>query len=198
MAFVYAPPPSDGELRQGEILTGLYELQPRRSPTATIEDEEIPVEPIIHPRVMIMTADCDLLQDFSARTSYEDRIGDTGIEQEISNMLPSVLLCDLYIQEELRSRVPKGSEIWRRIEQNQNERYQHLISAPIVNSDSDRLPDLYMDFKKLITIPPYWLYKGLERPDTYKLKREAVVPVIYLQQVMHRFFGFQSRIGTPD
>jgi len=198
VAFLYEPPPGSGEMRQGEIISGVFELQPRRAPIAISEGDEVTVEPIIHHRMMVMTADCDLLQDFGARQSNKNSVGDLGIEQLISNLLPAILLCDLYIQEELQSRVAPGTDIWKRIAGNSDERYHHLDASQISGVSGEGLPHLFMDFKKILAISGHWLYQGLEAPNDAKIERIAIVPPIYLQRLMHRFFSFQSRIGNPD
>ncbi len=183
MAFTYVRHNSPC-LRQGEIIDNLFEFK-LQIPTQESIDyvrERAKFDPIIHPSVILVSQDCDLEWDYKAR--FEGA--------SVHKLIAHILCCSLFSRYEITDETKQKSRMFELVKQNQDERYHHFVPAPY------GIPDLYMDFKKLITIPPYWLYKGLERPDTYKLKREAVVPVIYLQQVMHRFFGFQSRIGTPD
>src|SRR5207244_2645541 len=42
-----------------------------------------------------------------------------------------VWLCDAFDEDEIRTHLPKGSETWRRVRQNQDDRYHHLDAAPI-------------------------------------------------------------------
>ena len=79
--------------------------------------------------------------------------------------------------------------------QNQDERYHHLGSSAVVGSPEKELPDFYLDFKKSLTLPTHWLYQGLESSLVARL---AVMPPIYLQDLMHRFYSFLGRVGVPD
>lgn len=196
MPFIYTPSQPVGELRQGEILSGMYDLQVCHEPIAPVEDGDIPVDPVLHPLVLVMTADCDLLQDYQARANLGEKRGEIRVDRDEPGLLPYVLLCDLFLESELKSSLPQGSEIWRRVRQNQNERYHHLASAWIgLEADQRWLPHLYMDFKKILATPPQWLYRAL---DKAAIKREAVIPSIHLQRTMQRFYAFQARVGEPE
>jgi hypothetical protein len=57
------------------------------------------------------------------------------------------------------------------------------------------MPELYIDFKRVFGVFTAELYDGITNGGVI---RKAVVPSIYLHDLMHRFFGFLSRVGVPD
>jgi len=191
----YEDPPSSGALRQGEILGDLWEHRPVRSGGASRGSDGSEIQSLLHPRVIVMTADCDLEQDFTVRFD-DDRPGNYVdiLERDYVNsaLLPHALLCDVYEATEIRSRTPPGTEGWRRIQQNQNERYHHFGAADV--NQGGELPDLYLDFKKTFALPVEDVYAGLGG----KVVRLAVVPPVYLHDVIHRLYNFLSRVGLPD
>ena len=146
--------------------------------------------------MIVLTADCDLLQDFKARFAGDkpqDQCPPESFESHPASLL-DVLLCDVYEEAQIRGRI-QGSDIWRRVKQNQDERYHCFASADVGDPTRRRLPDLYLDFKKALTLPTDSLYEGLRNKG---VERVAVVPPIYLHDLMHRFYGFLSRVGVPD
>jgi len=194
--FTYDIPPNSGSLRQGEILGDVWEHRPLYPPVE-IPREPLEVTSVYHPLMVVMTADCDLYGDFDARfpdqhaqEQYQSAVEDENHPKH----LPHTLLCDAYKEEQIRLRIG-GSDLWRRIKQNQDERYHHFGPATIGNPPVDKLPDLYLDFKKVLALPTRSLYEGIR---TQGVKRLATVPPIYIHNLMHRFYGFQSRVGLPD
>jgi len=150
--------------------------------------------------MMVMVQDCDLLWDFQARFPtdeaqevYEPEAEDIDAHK---NCVSRTTLCDVFRHEELRDRVP-GADVWRRIKQNQDERYHHFEPANIScpqGDERDPLPDLYLDFKKTLALPTRQLYQGLRSGD---VSRTAVVPPIFWHDLAHRFFGYLSRVALP-
>ena len=196
MPFEYLNPQTSSALRQGEIISDVYELQPQHPPTQISSDESnVTVQPIYHPRLIVITADCDLLWDYEARIKIQKEQQSINIEErENASIMPHVLLCELYEQAELRARVT-GSDLWKRIRQNQDERYHHLPSASVGNPRVSELPDLYLDFKKAFSLPTNHLYEAL---DSSLIGRVAVMPPVYLHDLMHRFYSFLGRVGVPE
>lgn len=198
MPFTYEVPPQVGAIRQGEILTGICEYRPRLAPIAQTHQTAVDVVPIHHPYMIIMTADCDLDWDFKARfanqevvESYDDEV---ILQQEaMAAIIPHILLCEVYDSTAVRARVP-ASNLWKRIRQNQDERYHYFEAASIGESMSEQLPDICLDFKKTLALPTQSLYNGI---CARGIKRFAVVPPIYIHDLMHRFYGFLSRVGLP-
>lgn len=175
---------------QGEILSPVYEhrsnLPATKSPCGVV-DVFVPYE---YPRLIVMTANCDLLWGYDARKESND---------EDPKSMPHILLCRLYEEAEIRNRPYINSRVWGRIRDNQDERYYHLDAANIRNPAEGYLPDLYMDFKRSLSLPTRNVYMGIENPDaSSRINRVAVAPPIYVHDLIHRFYSFLSRIGTPD
>ncbi|MGB7621019.1 MAG: hypothetical protein WBN92_01600 [Terriglobia bacterium] len=108
-----------------------------------------------------------------------------------------VLTLDAYEESSIRTQVAKGSDIWRRVKQNQDECYHHLKEAQIrgANPGPQDIPDLFISFKKFMSIPAQHLYDGILEGG---IKRMALIPDRYVHDLMHRFYSFLSRVGTPD
>lgn len=179
-----------GALMQGEILSPVWEHRSSFPAIQLPSGVDIDFEHIEYPRLIVMTANCDLLWDYDARK-------ESGGEN--LKTMPHILLCRLYEEAEIRDRPQINSRIRGLIKSNQHERYHHLDVANIGNPAEGKLPDLYLDFKRSLSLPTRNVYLGLENPDTSsRINRVAVVPPIYIHDLIHRFYGFLSRIGTPD
>lgn len=184
MALVYEQP-GPGALRQGEILA---QVCLHRSLSPSIEVDDLDIESIVHPFVIVMHADCDLEQDYAVRFS-----GD-AFDVNSPKLIPEILICDLFAEAEIRTRNAMDSAMFRRAKQNQDERYHRLHAASIEGRDGE-LQDFFIDFKRSFMERPRSLYAAIE---TGYCSRIAIVPPIYVHDLMHRFFGFHSRVGTPD
>lgn len=229
MPFVYSEPPTSGPLRQGEILADIWEHRPLPAPVEIPKDQQgnVPVQSIRHLLMIVMTAVCDLEWDYAIRFPKGTDSGESeaaiqssasqSLEQEHPTLVPHVLLCEVYEEGTIRHRVP-GTDVWKRISHNQDERYHQFHSAfigeppvdvlpdqyldskknlalPTESLYVDVLPDLYLDFKKTLALPTESLYMGLRIGG---VRRVAVVPPIHIHDLMHRFYGFLSRVGLPD
>ena len=198
MPFRFEIPLNPGSLVQGEILFEIWEHRPVTPPVELQEGTAIEVDPIRHPMMIVMTAVCDLEQDFGVR--FQDPSSHPAYEPaEFDNELPQLvqhtLLCDVFTREEIRPRFSGMTDIWRRIERNQDERYHHFESAPIGASETEVLPDLYLDFKRSLTISTANVYQGIRDGG---VKRIAVIPPVYLHDLTHRYYGFLARVGLPE
>jgi hypothetical protein len=147
--------------------------------------------------MVILSPDCDLEQDFNSRFHDErDNVNPDPVAREIEepHRLPYVLLCDVYERDQIRPRFTGMKDVWRRLEKNQDERYHHFAEAPLSGTDPPvMLPGFYLDFK-ILTLATQRLYEAIGAG----VKREAVVPPIYLHDLVHRFYSFHSRVGIPD
>jgi hypothetical protein len=198
VAFAYETPPQLGALRQGEILAGIYEYRPRIPAMQQTVSTTVDVLPIRHPRMIVMTADCDLDWDFKARFPdhhvIECCVDEVLLQQEaLPAIIPHILLCEVYESANVRARVP-ASDLWKRIRQNQDERYHYFHTAPIGKPSTGELSDICLDFKKTLALPTQSLYNGISARG---ITRVALVPPIYIHDLMHRFYGFLSRVGLP-
>jgi hypothetical protein len=182
--LIYEPSPNSGALRQGEILGGIHELRPLHPAVAVADGTDVEYQLHRHPIMIVMTAECDLVRDYEARFDEPEELVP---EVDHPRLLPHLLLCEVYEHSRIRGRVG-ATDLWKRAVQNQDERYHHLLAAPIW------LSDLYMDFKKTLSLPTESLYAGIENGGIHRL---AVVAPIYIHDLMHRFYGFLSRVGVP-
>lgn len=193
MPFSYLPPPSDGSLRQGEILSGIIEhravicAQP-------LEERNVPVESIPHHLAVILSADCDLEQDFNTRflrKSLADGSQSTSVDESDHHLFPYIAVCDLFPPSHVRGRF-NHKELWKRVVQNQDERYHHFVDQ---GCNIQSLSDVYIDFKKAFALPIMAVYRSI---IDKQVQRVALVPEIYLHDLMHRYYSFLSRIAVPD
>jgi hypothetical protein len=191
--FQYAAPASSPELRQGELLRNVWEHRSVQTSPAT---PEVPpqVLAVYHEVVVVLTADCDLLQDYNDRPSADP--SSSPEDPNSHRLLAHVLLCDAYDGAPLKVRFQQ-SRLWSRVEKNQDERYHHLDAATVGDEiqGATTIPDLYLDFKKAFGLSPESIYEGIRTGHVVRL---AVIPPIYLHHLMHRFYGFLSRVALPD
>lgn len=192
---LYAPS-VEGKLRQGEFLSGLsISKLPIDAVTRTIDGlqagESLSFVVRSHPYVLVVSQDCDLEQDFTLRQTQPAVAPD--------QLLPSVLLCEVFTAEELRGRKTGpdkiGSDMWKRIRQNKDERY-HFFESVAVGADKlgAGLPELGVDFKRYFTIPTDELYLRMDRGHAQRRCR-LVSP--YLEHLTTRFAYFQCRVALP-
>jgi hypothetical protein len=183
LSFCYLPIESP-HLRQGEIIENLFEFIPRVAAGETTEAEKTTkLEKVSHPLVVVVSQDCDLESDYGAR------LGD----REKDKLLVHVLLCDLFTMEEVRFRSNLKSDLFKRVRQNQDERYHHFLEGPLTCS-SQRLPDLYADFKLTFSQPVDFLYWLISSGGA---ARRAIVPEPYLRDFIHRLHSFLGRVPVP-
>src|SRR5262245_18048578 len=132
---VYTTDELDRELRQGEILSDVTEYR------YDSQSRDVKVE--MHKYVLVATQDCDLVEDYSAQVG-------------------TVLLYKAYPAEDVRTTLPQGRDIWKRVIQNKDERYHLLESVEASNDRSGQgLPALIIDLRQLFTIPAIELYRQI-------------------------------------
>lgn len=188
MVSRYDIPPESFPLRQGEVLCNLLEVIPATSEIEDLSDETktVPVYPTHYPFAIIVSQDCDLIHDWNARNQKE---------QDESKLLTHIQFCELFQESEIRTPGKFDTQMWKRVRQNQDERYHHFDEAPIGESDQDSLPHLYADFKRIFSLPvdyAYWL------TPTGPSTRKAVLQDPYLRDFIHRLHSFLSRVPLPE
>lgn len=105
---------------------------------------------------MVLTQECDLDWDFKARNGEPDQ----NLRER--KLVPNILLSEIMDADRLRQRI-QGSDIWKRIVRNQDERYYFF--PPIASTEDllgQGLPALVVDFKRVFTIPSAELYLRME------------------------------------
>jgi len=165
----------------------------------------------------VLTALCDLEQDYNARRVDAPR--------DDPRLLPHVLLFDLYEESSLRHRF--DTKQWRRVRQNQDERYHHLDAEMVgdlaepeeppagermgeLAKDADEPPmearadasterlhvpaHLYIDFRRPLGISTEQIYLALAGK---LIERVAIVPDVYVHDLIHRCYSYLSRVGIP-
>ncbi len=195
MPLSYEASQAAGELKQGELLRGVWEHR-AQYPAIQPPEEPIDLNSLQHPLVIVTNPACDLLHDFRARFPNQqarEALGPALEDENLPAIVPHLLLCDAYEENQIRGRIP-GGDIWRRIGSNQDERYHHLVAAAIGDA-GDGLPDLYLDFKRALALPTQSIYDGIRKGG---IERVAVLPSLYAVDLAHRLFGFLSRVGLPD
>lgn len=199
----YASVPPGNRLHQGEILAGLVRV---RQSLDSIGNDNVRVEETTHPFVLVLTQDCDLSQDATARGIEAQALADPLLlndeefrkkhENAPKYQIVNVLLCEAVPTSELKAYVPPGKDIWKRIIQNKDERYQCLEAVPSEqDSTSGGVPSLACDFKRFFTVPADEIYKRIKLGQIARRSR-LVTP--YAEHLLHRFCNFQARVPLPE
>jgi hypothetical protein len=173
-------------LRQGEIIENLIEVGPRIPPGQTTIDVRLntEVDIIYHPYAVVVSQDCDLEWDYRARQG----------EAQDDKLLRHVLFCDLFSHDGVVVHGHLNTDLFRRVKQNQNERYHRLAEAPIYGIEQG-LPELYADFKAIFSLSVefvYWL------TSSGHATRRGFLPSPYLQDFVHRLYTFLGRVAIPE
>jgi len=183
---VYRPSTADGRVWQGEILQNVIQIKPSVESIQNNEEGVIDVDPVPHELVIVMSQDCDLLQDYNQRHAGQE------------GTLPNVLLSDLYLAEILRAKVRAQEHLgrydWKRIVQNQHERFHYLQRVePDQDQQGQGLTAIAIDFKIYLTMPADELYARL----AMGIHRRCILNSPYVEHLAHRFFKFQARVALP-
>jgi hypothetical protein len=186
VSFSYDSAPQTGALRQGEIITKFWEYQ--AAAVGAPEANEVSFQPIFHPILVVLSPDCDLEWDFEAR--QRQREGESHPWEALSHpkVIPHIIACDGFEKSSVQTRSGMNSGITRQISKNSDERYHCFPEA-------SPLPDMILDFKQAQGFPTHLVYESIRLGNT---ERSAKVPEPYLYDLMHRFYGFLSRIGVPS
>ena len=171
---------SRGALHQGKVLSGVKQYV--RVPS---EDDAAEFMVIVHSYCVVLSQECDLDWDYSARAKVDD---------SSSKLLRNVLCCMAEEEGDIRQSKGLTSDLWRRVKKNKDERFQYLEECPI-NHDStgDGLPPLVLDFKGYFTVSTSELYDQLKTDA----KRRCRLTTPYAEHLSLRFAGFQARIALP-
>lgn len=190
---IFQPSPSHGALRQGEIVTGIFQ---RIVKPETIDDEEPTIQPIEHPYAIVVTQDCDLDRDFRIRESPKNE--DNFSEEQSLRLLPSVLFCQMVVADVVRRRKDDGinTKTWDIVSSNRDERY-HFLQAVEKENDAwaEGLPELCVEFRRYFAIPTDEVYSRLEISE---FQRRCKLMVPYRDHFGLRFAFYQCRVALPE
>lgn len=180
----YAAVAAAERLYQGEIIAGV--IQVRQNLDTIGGDAARRVEEIVHPFSVVMTQDCDLEQDFRLRNQADEKL----------SSLVSILFCEAVTTSELKGQLPQGKDIWKRVIQNKDERYQCFESIPSSQESlAQGLPCLGCDFKRYFTVPSDEVYR---RIALKQITRRCRLLTPYAEHLLSRFCSFQSRVPLPE
>ncbi len=177
-------------MRQAEVLKDVLEIRAGRitwDSAGAVQD----VGWLAQPRAIavVMTQECDLEQDYKLR--FDDATAKEDVEQHF-NALQTVALCEAYPIEEL-ARVVSGYS-HKRARDNQFARY-HCLEAG-ATPDSESLPGLVLDLRRVFAIPVVPLYGQLSTEEA-KARRVGVIPDLHSHDLMQRSYSYQSRVAVP-
>jgi hypothetical protein len=174
--------------------------------------EGLRLNEVTHPFAMILSQDCDLEWDESARRHIESAgpppaIGQGRIDWNKADkdartkLMDGVLICVAEEESVVRLTSALPSKQWQFAQSNQHERYHFLRpGAPDVDLEGVGFPSLVLDFKRYFTIPPEELRRRCALTGTTpgRAHRRSVLASPYLEDVSTRFHHFQARVALPD
>jgi hypothetical protein len=137
-----------------------------------------------HPLAIVMSQDCDLVQDHLARDgkAKEDKT------------IPNVLFCEVVTAVALKGNVDDRQ--WKSIKINDNKRFQFLQRIePINDALSTGLSEMGIDFKRYFTMPTDEVYLRIKLGEA---KRRSVLVSPYLEHLSSRFAFFLSRVALEE
>ena len=188
MAQLYDESSTSGALRQGEILRGVREFRLKGGclldKLGADEQLAVPAEVAIHPVAIVLSPDCDLEWDYRARNEEAN---------PSTKLMSHVLLCDLEDAAAIREERVRSSEIFKRVQQNQDERY-HFLRAGNGGSGSS-IQEYYIDFKRMFSLPTEYI---VHETESGRIKRLGILRPPWNQHLTHRFIFFLGRVGLPD
>lgn len=185
-SMIYRASNEKEAFRQGEILTGVIQFKPvpnELSPNL----ENTKFKPIVHPYGIIVTQDCDLDWDYTARQNQD----------KTYKLLNSILFCEVYTAQEIRfdKTLQINSSEWNLVKSNRHQQYHFFEKVPSeFESIQEGLPELTADFKKVFAIDAEFLYHQI---NTKIAKRRTVLESPYLEHFSHRYHDFQGRVALP-
>lgn len=184
--LIYRASDDKEALRQGEILTGLIQFKPVPSESSPNLDQT-QFKPIVHPYAIIVTQNCDLDWDYTARQN----------QNQPNKLLNSILFCQVHTAQEIRSNktVQINSADWNLVKSNRYQQYHFLEKIPLQRESSQEgIPELTVDFKRIFAIDADFLYHQI---NFNLAKRRTVLESPYLEDFSHRYHDFHGRVALP-
>src|SRR5260370_13788987 len=127
--------------------------------------------------------DCDLLWDYEGRRQ--------GVPQ-----LNEVRVYEAETIEQFRPKL-RGSDVWRRVRENREERYHFLEAIPkeqdILNQG---IPDLAIDFKRFFTMPAVEIERQIGHENGAKRRCRLEMP--YREHLQARAAFYFLRVMLPQ
>ena len=168
-------------MHQGEVLSGVKQYV--RVPAE--DDTVAKFLRIVHPYCVVLSQECDLDWDFTARAK-----GD----QSSAKLLNNVLCCTAAEEDDIRKSKGLKSDIWRRVKNNKDERFHYLEECPsVVDATGIGVPPLVLDFKGYFTIQTTEIYEQLQKDSVQRCR----LTTPYSEHLSLRFAYFQARVALP-
>ena len=149
---------------------------------------------IIYPYTLVLTQDCDLEQDHTARNNIEATHQDKFLESTL--LLPAFLSEDFKMGTHLSmiglnrlnwsTSFSSKSNKWDDIKNNENKRF-HCLK----NDAELKIPELVADFKFFFTLPHSQLN------EIYEKSYLASIKPLFREDLSFRFANYLARIGLP-
>jgi hypothetical protein len=174
-------------LYQGEIIEGVVEWSPVYGPENPDQVRE--AIPRLRKLAVVLTQDCDLAQDWTARTA----------NARLETDLPCVLLCPVGGADQAMAESGiSGKDRKKPICNNKNERYQYLAAATVADDGAGVGHEaLLVDFKKLFTIRTVELYRQIRVGEGEAARRRFRLDTPWAEHLQCRFAAYHARIGLP-
>jgi hypothetical protein len=183
---IYQPSNRNTSLKQGEILTNVTQYRPVVDELSQ-DLQELSFETILHPYAIVVTQDCDLDWDYTARQDDS---------AQLSKLLNSIILCEISSAQEVRATDNMNSKEWGLVSSQRHERFYFFEKIlPECELEQMGLPELTADFKKVFGIDAATLYRQLELGI---VKRRAVLYSPYLEHFSTRYHSFHGRVALPS
>jgi hypothetical protein len=171
------------ELRQSEILSDLTRY--------LVEFPDDPMQPLVSgvpvKFSVVVSQDCDLMRDFEARR------GNVPVDSN-----SSVLICEAEPSDAARKRISAGSDIWKRIVQNNDERYHFLEELPKEHDlQGEGQPGLVLDFRRVFSVSTSEIYRqiGLSAGPAC---RRCSLRSPYREHLQSRLAFYLLRVALPE
>lgn len=173
MGLAFVASLQNSELRQAEVLSGITRFD--------FNSEDKVAQPVLLPFCITLNQDCDLLQDYNDRKN-----GGRGV-------LAHILLAEAQLGASVKART--DNDLWRRISQNQDVRYQTFSAV----SEADDLSGvgldcLVVDFRSIFSVPSDEVYRQLVQPG----HRRCSLADLYRENFQSRVASYLSRVMLPE
>ena len=179
----YTPSTKSGALRQGELLCDVVSY--------IVDIDSKSASPVTYKYLMVVSQDCELDQHFRNLPQNDSSPSDHPFTLFVLGM--SAVDFDEYRKSEGHVR----GDVWKQLRKNLHPRYQFLDSADASKSSKDEsIPELVLDFKKIIAIPSSQLY--LQNSDhEWELRYDRISELLspYKENLQQRFVSFLGRVG---
>ena len=187
---IYGPPPPKGELRQGELLRNVVEHRP----VSAMKADNPGFIPVLHDTVLVLAADCDLLQDYHARfPEHASEKFQQGLKGSSGNkpwLVHHVKLCQVFDEQSIKAITKNPADAIKQARTKSGLRYYGIPEGAV--PDGLTLPALVLDFKRTFGMPPEALYAAIE---SGAIERLGIVQHPYFTDAQQRCLFYEGRLG---